>query len=115
MKITRLSKLTSRRAPFLQGNKINLTIMKKYIARVQLKDAEQTDYEKLDSEMEKERFARVKLQKASTKENPASPREYNFHGGITLQQVTAAAYRAASKTGKKYSFTVMKEKAVVSA
>jgi hypothetical protein len=89
--------------------------MRKYITRVQLKDAEQSDYERLDGEMEKERFSRVKLQKASTKESSVRPREYNFRGGITLQQVTAAAYRAASKTGKKYSFTVMKEKAVVSA
>ena len=89
--------------------------MRKYITRIQLKDAVQNDYEKLDSEMEKERFFRTKIQKAATKDNPIRPREYNFQGGITLQQVTAAAYRAASKTGKKYSFTVMKEKAAISA
>jgi serine kinase of HPr protein (carbohydrate metabolism regulator) len=88
--------------------------MRKYITRVKLKDAEKSDYERLDSEMEKERFARVKLHKALAKDNPVRTREYNFHGGITIQQVTAAAYRAASKTGKKYSFTVMKEKAVIS-
>ena len=88
--------------------------MRNYITRVQLKDAEHNDYERLDSEMEKERFSRVKVQKAATKDNSVRPREYNFQGGITLQQVTAAAYRAASRTGKKYSFTVMKEKAVIS-
>jgi hypothetical protein len=88
--------------------------MRKYITRVQLKDAEHNDYERLDTEMKKERFSRVKMQKAATKDNPVRSREYNFQGGITLQQVTAAAYRAASKTGKKYSFTVMKEKAAFS-
>jgi len=88
--------------------------MKKYITRVRLKDAGQNDYEKLDSEMEKEHFAKIKLQKAAAKGNPLQPGEYSFQGGITIQQVTAAAYRAASKTGKKYSFTVMKEKAAIS-
>jgi hypothetical protein len=88
--------------------------MRKYITRVQLKDAEHNDYERLDSEMKKEQFSRAKVQNAATKDSSVRPREYNFQGGITLQQVTAAAYRAASKTGKKYSFTVMKEKAVIS-
>jgi hypothetical protein len=89
--------------------------MRRYITRVQLKDAEQSDYERLDGEMEKERFSRISNKKAFIKDTPTLPREYNFKGGITLQQVTAAAYRAASKTGKKYSFTVMKAKAVISA
>ncbi len=88
--------------------------MSKYITRVQLKDAQQSDYERLDKEMGKERFFKVKLPRAVSTDTFARPREYNFRGGITLREVTAAAYRAASKTGKEYSFTVMKEKAPVS-
>jgi hypothetical protein len=87
--------------------------MRKFITRVRLKDAEQSDYEKLDKEMEKKLFSKIKLPKTGGKVNPARPREYYYPGGVSLREVTAAAYTAASKTGKEYSFTVMKEKPAI--
>ena len=89
--------------------------MRKFITRIQLKDAEQSDYEKLDKEMEKKLFSKIKPPKAGRKINLTRPREYYYRGGVSLREVTAAAYIAASRTGKKYSFTVMKEKPAISA
>jgi hypothetical protein len=104
--------------------------MKTFITSIRLKEAENLDYERLDREMEKERFAKVKPPKvkppkakpakakspiasppvASGEKAPAIAREYNYLGSISLQAVTAAAYRAAHRTGKQYSFTVIKQK-----
>ena len=81
-----------------------------YLTTVQLIDAEQNDYDKLDIEMSKEAFAPVKQSLQVQKPLPSLYRVYKYSGGITLQEVTAAAYRASSRTGKKYSFTVIKDK-----
>jgi hypothetical protein len=82
-----------------------------YLTTIQLKDAEQNDYDKLDIEMCKEAFAPVKQSQPTAKSSLPFYREYVCTGGITLQEVTAAAYRASKRVGKKYSFTVMKDKA----
>ena len=79
-----------------------------YSTTIQLKDAVQNDYDKLDLEMSKEAFAPVKQSQPATQ---PTYREYKYSGGTTLQEVTAAAYRASTRVGKKYSFTVMKDKA----
>ena len=81
-----------------------------YLTTVQLIDAEQNDYDKLDIEMSKEEFAPVTQNRNIPKPLPSLYRVYEYRGGITLQEVTAAAYRASSRTGKKYSFTVIKDK-----
>jgi len=105
--------MTSR---FYNAQKVKKITMARYITRVQLKDAVQRDLELLDSELQRESFTRVKLIRSSGKEpDPADPREYNRQGNVSLQEVTAAVYKAATLTGKKYSFTVMKEKGVISA
>ena len=77
-----------------------------YITRIRLKDAAQTDFERLDFEMEKAMFARVVLTRVINEESPADMREYNCLGTVSLQEITAATYKAAGKTGKQYSFTV---------
>lgn len=84
--------------------------MKNFITSIHLKDAENTDYERLDKEMKKEQFAKMKPNRAAGKEIIPVAREYNYEGGISIQAVTAAAYRAARRTGKLYSFTVIKRK-----
>jgi hypothetical protein len=87
-----------------------------FITTVQLKDAEQNDYDRLDIEMNREAFSPLKQtskqHRPETKKS-ALPiyREYRYKGGITLQEATAAAYRASSRVGKKYSFTILKDKA----
>jgi hypothetical protein len=72
--------------------------MTAYSTNIRLKDAETTDYERLDKQMELEFFEKLRAG------------EYHYHGGRSLQEVTAAAYRAAHNTGKEYSFTIIKRK-----
>jgi len=84
--------------------------MRNYITRVQLRHAESTDFEKLDREMEKEAFFPAKNKKATGKELTLRSNEYNYQGKNSLQEVTAAVYRAAKSTGKEYTFTVIKDK-----
>jgi hypothetical protein len=82
-----------------------------YSTTIQLKDAAQNDYDKLDLEMSKEAFAPVKQGQPATQSSQPIYREYRYSRGTTLQEVIAAAYRASTRVGKKYSFTVMKDKA----
>lgn len=80
-----------------------------YLTTIQLKDAAQNDYDRLDIEMSKEAFAPVQRQSPSVKDFSIY-RAYKYSGGTSLQEVTAAAYRASNRVGKRYSFTVMKDK-----
>ena len=84
--------------------------MAKFITRVQLEGALQTDFEKLDIEMERESFTRVDKPRDASKKRPSNPIEYNLNSNISLLDVNGAVARAANRTGKKYSFTVIKEK-----
>ena len=84
--------------------------MTAYSTSIRLKDAGTTDYERLDKEMESELFAKLRCSKISSRHYPERGREYQYRGGGSLQEVTAAAYRAAHNTGKEYSFTIMKRK-----
>lgn len=79
--------------------------MSRYITSVQLKNAGQEDYEKLDIEMEKSDFVKV-----AAGRNDREYREYDYRGLTTLQAVVTAAYSAAGRIGKQYSLTVMKAK-----
>lgn len=83
--------------------------MSKYLTSVQIKDAERSDYEKLDIEMKKGSF--VRIDKVGGAQSVA--REYKYSGVRNLQSVISAAYTAASRIGKQYSLTVMKEKRTV--
>jgi len=88
-------------------------IMSKYITRVQLKDAEQGDYDRLDKEMEKGSFVRVRQPGASPGSITDGVREYSYRGITTIQAVITAAYTAAGRLGRQYSLTVIKEKRVI--
>jgi hypothetical protein len=83
-----------------------------FITRVQLQGAQPTDLEKLDIEMERESFKRVNTSRSKGGKHSSGPTEYNLHGNISLLDVNGAVSRAANKTGKKYSFTVIREKRV---
>jgi hypothetical protein len=84
--------------------------MARFITRVQLEAAQQTDFEKLDLEMERESFTRVDKPRDAGKNRPSAPIEYNLNGNISILDVNGAVARAANRTGKKYSYTVIKEK-----
>lgn len=85
--------------------------MAKFTATIQLHDAEKKDYDRLHTELEKQSFKGDKISPVKSKVD-LTPREYNREGNITLQEVSSLIGKAASKTGKVYSFTVMKNKHV---
>ena len=84
--------------------------MNTYRTSVRIKDAQTSDYERLDNEMAKQLFARVFGGEKSTLPNNTAERQYDYRGSTSLQDVTAAAYTAARKVGKEYSFTVIRQK-----
>jgi len=83
--------------------------MPNFITRIELQAASQKDYQKLEEEMKKASFKDVR--KSNTRRpSIATPLEFNRNGNLTLLEVTNATARAARKTGRNYSFTVIKEK-----
>ena len=78
-----------------------------FIARIELHKADQYDYEKLHHEMKKESFTGVK---SYAEKHKHSPVEYVKEGPISLLDVNSATLRAAEKTGRKYSFTVIRKR-----
>lgn len=86
--------------------------MPKFTATIQLHDAGKKDYDTLNTELAKESFKGDKISLGKIKEHLR--KEYSREGNLTLQQVTISVSKAASKTGKKYSFTVMRNKHVYS-
>ncbi len=81
--------------------------MPSFITRIELQSASQKDLQKLEEEMKKAAFKDVK------KSGPQMPfnniLEFNRNGN-SLLEVTGAAAKAARKTGRNYSFTVIKER-----
>jgi hypothetical protein len=87
-----------------------IKIMTKFIAQISLQDASEKDYKSLQRELEREAFAGTKALSGKRTRNFLKEREYTKRGNITMIEVTDAVLRAASKTGKKYSFTIIKDK-----
>ena len=84
--------------------------MPSFITRIELQSASQKDYQKLEEEMKKAAFKDIRKSSAR-KQTIASPLEFNRHAN-TLLEVTDAAAKAARKTGRNYSFTVIKERKI---
>ncbi len=84
--------------------------MPSFITRIELQSASKNDYLKLEEEMKKASFKDVKRTHLITEETLASPLEFNCNGNYTLLEVTDATAKAARKTGRRYSFTVIKER-----
>lgn len=72
--------------------------MRKFRINITLENADNKDYTKLNRELKKESFKTVKKN------------EYGFEGNISIIEVNGALSRAAQRIGKKYVFTVMREK-----
>ena len=84
--------------------------MPKYITRIELLNAEDRDYELLDLEFKKELFVSTGKKKHNANAGVTRLKEYYKEGNITLQIVTSTVYNAAKKIGKKFSFTVIRDK-----
>ena len=79
--------------------------MNTFTARVELHNANSDDYTSLYTEMQKESFV------AANSANPqAGNVEFKIKNRISINEVIDAVVRAAHKTGRKFSFTVMKDK-----
>lgn len=83
--------------------------MSKFIARIQLHKAEETDYETLNKEIKKDPLV-LKKKNLFVKEDKINKGEYNYSGNISLPDVAKAVHRAVKKTGRDFSFTIMKNK-----
>jgi hypothetical protein len=83
--------------------------MPNFITRIELQSASQKDYQKLEEEMKKASFKEARKINAR-RQALAAPLEFNCNGNYTLLEVTDATAKAARKTGRNYSFTVIKER-----
>jgi hypothetical protein len=84
--------------------------MKAYKLNFRLQNARPLDYERLHRELKTELFTKLHSLELTTKYDPVRWVEYLYQGSGSLQEVTAAAYRAAHNLGKDYSFTIIKQK-----
>lgn len=82
--------------------------MAKFITRILLLKGEEKDYETLNREIKDP--AILKNKKISVKADKLKKGEFNYWGNITLNDVADAVVRAVKKTGRDYSFTIMKNK-----
>jgi len=82
--------------------------MARFITTIELFNADERDYQTLQTELKKYSFTRRNLSAG----NLSGKEEYNREGNVSLQDVTYAVLQAAYKTGKKYSFTIIRNKPV---
>jgi hypothetical protein len=80
-----------------------------FITRVELPSASSKDRQELEAEMKKNEFKDV--QKTTGKKLFVNLAEFNRRGR-SLLEVTGAAAKAVRKTGKNYSFTVIRERKI---
>jgi len=83
--------------------------MAKFIISIELQNANEEDYIKLTREFEKASFK--KERNACKSEAYVSEKSvFSKICDITLQEINSAVSEAAAKTGKQYSFFVIKDK-----
>ena len=81
--------------------------MAKFITSIELFNANETDYWNLNKALENERF-----KKSAQKFKQQKGVEYNLEGNVTLTDVTDKVFKVARGIGKKYAFTIIKEKQI---
>jgi hypothetical protein len=83
--------------------------MAKFIISIELQNANEADYIKLTKEFEKASFKRERY--ACKSEAYLSEKSvFSKICNITLQEINCAVSKVAAKTGKKYSFFVIRDK-----
>ena len=85
--------------------------MSKFVTTIQLLDADKKDYDILFRALEKESF-KNEDHETKTGAYVTGKEVFSLNGDITLQDINNAVFRASSKTGKRYSFFVIKHKKV---
>ena len=89
-----------------------LYYMPKFITSIRLQEANERDYANLTREMKKYSFQPVSENKSGIR---ASSYVFNSTGNKGLLDTTVVVSQVAASTGKKYSFTVIKEKSKLEA
>jgi hypothetical protein len=85
--------------------------MAKFITSIKLQEATEKDYAILSQELKKYLFYPVSKNTSGKSTGSTSSLVFNSADDKSLLDTTTAVSRAASTTGKKFSFTVIKEKA----
>lgn len=78
--------------------------MAKFTTRVELHEADSSDYDELHEHMKAEGFRTTISGSDNTYVLPTA--EYNYQGEVEIDDVLAWAKSAANKTGRKYSILV---------
>ncbi|MEO6549256.1 MAG: hypothetical protein ABIN94_14740 [Ferruginibacter sp.] len=86
--------------------------MAKFTTTIQLQDADDKDYETLQKEMETQHF-RSEMNTFNSQPYNTGKAVFGLDGNYTIYEVNKAVFKAAAKTGKKYSFFVVKSKPVI--
>jgi hypothetical protein len=84
--------------------------MPKFITSIRLQEANERDYAVLSREMKKNAFNPVSENKLSETNGITSSIVFNTTSNRSLLDTTTVVSLAAATTGKKYSFTVIKER-----
>ncbi len=84
--------------------------MPKFITSIRLQEANEKDYAVLSREMKKNSFNPVPENRRNTTGRPDSTFVFNANSNKSLVDTTTLVSLAAATTGKKYSFTLFKEK-----
>ena len=79
--------------------------MPKFTTRVELHDADESNYETLHKAMERQGFSRY-IKDSDGKRYHLPTAEYNFEGDATRSDVLEKAKAAAKTTGRKYEALV---------
>ena len=87
--------------------------MAKFNTTIQLEDADEKDYTVFQHELKKQSL-KSRKQVAKGKSSIAGQEEYQWKGDVTIQEIANVIFRAAAKTGKKFSFTIIRTKLIAS-
>jgi len=84
--------------------------MPKFITSIRLQEANERDYAILSRELKKNSFSPVSENKSNGSGEVISSIVFNSNSNKSLLDTTTEVTLAAATTGKKYSFTILKER-----
>ena len=84
--------------------------MAKFITSIKLQEATERDYAKLSQELKKYLFSPAGKSISGKSTDSAASVTFNSSDNKSLLDTTTAISRAAATTGRKFSFTVIREK-----
>ena len=88
--------------------------MKQFIATIDLRNANETDYARLHAALVKESFrgTRASRKAVSNPKNGGYFGEYTWSGNVSIQEVIGSLLKATRQTGRDYAFTVIRNKSL---